>query len=81
MKLKRERKDKWSIGIDKFRPNVVLNGEENPKDESIECITESDSRKGLDLVLVVGTYFRVPGARRLARGFCYAAKIRGGMTV
>lgn len=77
----REKRGKWSISIGKFRPNVILYGEKNPNGESIGRIAELDIRKGLDLVLVVGTCLKISEAKRLAREFCHAARVGGGKTV
>lgn len=77
----REKRGKRAISVGKLRPNVVLYGEENSNGESIGRIVESDIREGLDLVLVVETCLKVPGAKRLARELCQAARVGGGKTV
>lgn len=77
----REKRGKRPISVGKFRPNVVLYCEENSNGESIGRIAESDIRKGLYLVLVIGTCLKVPGAKTLARELCHAARVGGGKTV
>ena len=57
---------------------MVLYEKENPSGESIGRIVESDLREGPDLVVLVTTYLKVPGARRLTRELCHAAKALGG---
>ncbi len=62
------------LGIGRLRPNIVLYGEENPNGSAIRKITERDLRTGLDIVIIVGTGLKVPGARRLVREFCRSVK-------
>lgn len=68
-------------GIGRLRPNVVLYGEEHPNGEIIGNLAERDLQKGPDMVIVVGTGLKVPGARRLVREFCRSAKSGGGLAV
>jgi len=68
-------------GIGRLRPNVVLYGEENPNGDTIGKIAERDLRTGPDMVIVVGTGLKVPGARRLVKEFCRSVKSRGGLAV
>ena len=68
-------------GIGRLRPNVVLYGEENPKGDIIGEVAEQDLGTGPEIVFVVGTALKVPGATRLATELCCAAKTQGGLTV
>ncbi len=68
-------------GIGGLRPNVVLYGEENPNGDMIGELTEQDLETGPEVVFVVGTTLKVPGARRLVTELCRAAKAQGGSTV
>jgi len=68
-------------GIGKLRPNVVLYGEENPKGDMIGELAEQDLGTGPEVVFVVGTALKVPGARRLATELCCTAKTQGRFTV
>ena len=68
-------------GIGRLRPNVVLYGEENPNGDTIEKVAERDLRTGPDMVIVVGTGLKVPGAKRLVKEFCRSVKSRGGLAV
>ena len=72
-------KRRRSIGV--LRPNVVLYGEDNPDANTIGKIVQRDLRTGPDVVLVVGTRLKVPGARRLAKELCRAAKYRNRFTI
>ena len=72
---------KRRLGIGRLRPNVLLYGEDNPKGDTIGEVTEQDLMTGPEVVLVVGTALKVPGARRLVTELCYAAKAQGGSTV
>ena len=47
----------------------------------IETLTEQDLGTGPEIVFVVGTALKVPGARRLVKELCRAAKDQGGSTV
>lgn len=79
--LERERMGKRRLGIGRLRPNVLLYGEDNPKGDMIGELTEQDLRTGPEVVFVVGTSLKVPGARRLVTKLSHAAKARGGFTV
>ena len=79
--LERERMGKRHRGIGRLRPNVVLYGKENPNGDMIGKIAERDLRTGPDMVIVVGTGLKVPGARRLIREFCRSVKSRGGLAI
>lgn len=79
--LERERMGKRHLGIGRLRPNVVLYGEENPNGNMIGKIAERDLRTGPDMVIMVGTGLKVPGARRLVREFCRSVKSRRGLAV
>jgi len=79
--LEREQMGKRRLGIGRIRPNVVLYGDDNPNAGLIGEISECDLRTGPDVVFVVGTGLKVPGARRLAKELCRAAKSQGGLTV
>jgi len=79
--IDREKVGKRRRTVCGLRPNVVLYGEENPDGEAIGKITKHDLRRGPDIVLVVGTGLKVPGARRLVKELCRAAKHRSGLTV
>ena len=73
--LERERMGKRRLGIGRLRPNVVLDGEESPIGHEIGKMTEQDLKRGLEVVFVVGTGLKVPGARRLVIELCRAAQI------
>ena len=78
--------DREKVGIQRrrvgrLRPNVVLFGEQDPDGDAIGRITERDLRKGPDVVLVVGTGLKVPGARRFVKELSCAAKRQDGSTV
>jgi NAD+-dependent protein deacetylase SIR2 len=61
---------------------MLLYGEANPNDTEFGAISLRDLRKGPDAVIIAGTSLKIPGARRLAREFCRAAKTRkGGVTI
>jgi NAD-dependent histone deacetylase SIR2 len=79
--IHREKVDKRRRSLGRLRPNVVLYGEEDPDGDAIGRITERDLRTGPDVVLVVGTGLKVPGARRLVKELCRAAKHRNGFTI
>ena len=79
--LDRERMGKRQRGIGRLRPNIVLYGEENPKGDVIGEMAEQDLKASPEVVFVVGTTLKVPGARRLVTELCYAARTRGGCTV
>ena len=79
--LGRERMGKRQRGIGRLRPNVVLYGEDNPNGDIIGGLAEQDLETGPDAVFVVGTALKVPGARKLVRELCRAAKAWGGMIV
>ena len=79
--LKRERLGKRHRGIGRLRPNVVLYGEENPDGDTIGKIAERDLRTGPDVVIMVGTGLKVPGARRLVKEFYRSTKSRGGLAI
>ena len=68
-------------GIGRLRPNIVLYGEENPKGDRIGEMAEQDLKAGPEVVFVVGTTLKVPGARSLVTELYYAARTRGGCTV
>ena len=79
--LEREMMGKRRRGIGRLRPNVVLYGEENSKGDIIGEVAEQDLGTGPEIVFVVGTALKVPGATRLATELCCAAKSQGGLTV
>jgi len=79
--LERERIGKRRHGIGRLRPNMVLYGEENPMCSEIGKLREQDLEAGPEVVFVVGTTLKLPGARRLVIEICRAAKTRGGSTV
>jgi len=78
--LERVLRGKRRSGVGRIRPNVLLYGEENPNSTDIGKLTAQDLRKAPDLVIVVGTSLKVPGARRLAKELCRATKASGGTT-
>ena len=79
--LKRERIEKRRLDIDRLRSNVVLYGEENPKGDMIEELTEQDMWTGLEIVFVIGTALKVPEARRLMTELCRVTKAQDELTV
>ena len=64
-----------------LRPNVGLYGEKKPSGESIGRTVQTDLREGLDLVVVIGTFLKVLGTRRLAAELCHVPKAHGGVKV
>ena len=60
---------------------MVLYGEDNPNGDTIGKVAERDLRTGPDMVIVVGTGLKVPGAKRLVKEFCRSVKSRGGLAV
>ena len=80
-KLSREKQGKRPIGMGTLRPDILLYGEDNPNEDAIFRHAKQDLCASPDLVLVVGTQLKVPGARSLARQFCEVAKKSGGTNV
>ena len=68
-------------GIGRLRPNIVLYGEENSKGDIIGEVAEQNLGAGPEVVFVVGTALKVPGARMLVTELCCVAKTQGGFTV
>jgi len=61
---------------------MLLYGEKNPNDTEFGAISLRDLGKGPDTVIIAGTSLKIPGARRLAKEFCRAAKEqKGGVTI
>lgn len=71
-------KGKRSLNIGRLRPNVLLYGEPHPDDKEILETAKHDLRICPELVLIVGTKLRIPGARSIAANFCHAARSVGG---
>ena len=75
---------KRSRGVGKLRPSVVLYNEDHKDGEEVGNIVQKDlmgsskgnGRAGADLLLVVGTSLRVPGAKRIVREFSRAVRSR-----
>ena len=73
---------KRSRGIGKLRPSVVLYNEDHKDGEAVGSVVQKDltrrsrgkGRHGVDLLLVVGTSLRVPGAKRMVREFSKAVQ-------
>jgi NAD-dependent histone deacetylase SIR2 len=59
---------------------VVLYGEPHPNSKEITEAVQSDLRAHPDLVLVVGTKLKAPGARSIAARSCQAGGSAGGAT-
>jgi len=78
--LERVLRGKRRSGVGRIRPNVLLYGEENPNSTDIGKLTAQDLRKAPDLVIIIGTSLKVPGARRLAKELCCTTKASGGTT-
>jgi NAD-dependent SIR2 family protein deacetylase len=72
---------KRALKIGRLRPDVRLYGEPHPDEGKIVGAVNKILAKGPDIVLVVGTQLRVPGALSIAKSFCYAARDKGGVTV
>lgn len=70
---------KGQSGIVKLRPNVVLNGEGNPKGEMIGELAEQDLGLGPELIFVVKIALKVPGAWRLMTELYHARKTQSGL--
>jgi len=79
--IQRQRIGKRALSIGSLRPGIVLYGEENPNGTVIGKIAEEDVRTGPDVVYVVGTSLKVPGAKRLVRELCRATEAQGGSSV
>lgn len=60
---------------------MITYGEENPAGNTIGKIAERDLRTSPDVVLMVGTGLKVPGARRLVKELCRVAKHRNGFII
>ncbi|PQE08876.1 hypothetical protein CJF31_00010797 [Rutstroemia sp. NJR-2017a BVV2] len=71
-------KGKRSLTIGRLRLNVLLYGEPHPDDKEILEAAKYDLRICPELVLIVGTKLRIPGAKSIAADFCYAARSVGG---
>jgi NAD-dependent SIR2 family protein deacetylase len=71
-------KGQRSLNIGKLRPDVLLYGEPPPDEQEILETAEDGLRICPDLVLIVGTKLKIPGARSIAANFCHAARSRGG---
>ncbi|KAH8690369.1 hypothetical protein GQ44DRAFT_636967, partial [Phaeosphaeriaceae sp. PMI808] len=71
-------KGKRSLKIGRLRPNVLLYGEPHLDDKEILETAKHDLRICPELVLIVGTKLRIPGARSIAANFCHAAGGVGG---
>lgn len=80
-KLDRVKRGKRSIGVGSLRPDILLYGEDNPNEDAIFRHAKQDSRGSPDLILVVGTQLKVPGARSLAKKFCSAIAKSGGTSI
>ena len=74
----REIEGKRSLSIGRLRPDVLLYGEPHPDDKEIIKAVKEDLRVRPELVLVVGTTLKVPGARSIAANLCQAARSAGG---
>ena len=66
------------MNIGRLRPNVLLYGEPYPDNKEILETTKHNLRIYPELVLIVGTKLRIPGARSIAANFCYTARSIGG---
>ncbi len=60
---------------------MLLYDEPHPDDNEIIRATEDDLTTCPDLVIVAGTRLEIPGARSIAKRFCYTTRSRGGATV
>jgi len=69
-----------SLPIGKLKPDVLLYGN-SCSDDDIFDIIHQDLAICPDLVLIVGTKLRVPGAREIATRLCKAARRAGGVAV
>nr|VWO96827.1 NAD-dependent histone deacetylase SIR2 [Ganoderma boninense] len=72
---------KRSHKVGKLRPSIVLYNEDHKDGEEVGNIVRKDlmecsksRRAGPDLLLVVGTSLRVPGAKRIVRAFSKAVR-------
>ncbi|KAI0346097.1 DHS-like NAD/FAD-binding domain-containing protein [Trametopsis cervina] len=78
---------KRSRGIGKLRPSVVLYNEMHKDGEEVGNVVTKDvvggskgkGRTGADLLIVVGTSLRVPGTKRMVRGFSKAIRSRSAV--
>jgi NAD-dependent histone deacetylase SIR2 len=65
-----------------LRPRVWLYQDDNyPDGDAISKVTSADLQKELDVVIVVGTALKVPGAKKLAKDMCRRVRQCGGMAV
>ncbi|KAL5312998.1 hypothetical protein ACEPPN_019424 [Leptodophora sp. 'Broadleaf-Isolate-01'] len=64
-----------------LRPDVLLYNEPHPDDTGIWQTIQRGLRKRPDLVLIVGTTLKVPGALSIATNFCRATQSRGGVAI
>ncbi|KAL9128700.1 MAG: hypothetical protein Q9217_002661 [Psora testacea] len=81
MSNQRQISGKRRLGIGKLRPNILLYGEETQNSDVIGETATQDLRKHPDMLLVVGTALKVPGAKRLAKEFCQVTQAHGGLAV
>jgi len=72
---------KRPLSIGMLKPDVLLYGEPHPDDSEILDAVENDLKICPDLVLVVGTTLKIPGALSIATSFCHAARKQGGISV
>ncbi|RDL30197.1 uncharacterized protein BP5553_10475 [Venustampulla echinocandica] len=72
---------KRQLRIGKLKPDVLLYGEPHPGDTEILEAVQNDLETGPDLVVVVGTKLKIPGAQSIASSICHAARSTGGFTV
>jgi len=77
----REEKGKRALGVGKLRPDIVLYGEEHPKDHLISNTVNHDLALGPDMLLILGTSLKVHGLKNLVRQFSNAVHSKGGKIV
>jgi hypothetical protein len=71
-------KGKRSLNVSRLRLNVLLYSEPYPDDKEILEATKHDLRICPELVLIVSTKLRIPGARSIAVDLYHAARSVGG---
>jgi hypothetical protein len=77
----REEKGKRALGVGKLRPDIVLYGEEHPKDHLISNTLNHDLALGPDMFLILGTSLKVHSLKTIVREFSKAVHYKGGKVV
>lgn len=70
-----------SVAIGCLRPDVILYGEPHPASERIAKTCNMDMKKKPDCLIIAGTSLKVPGLKRLVKGFATTVHEHGGIVV